>query len=137
RFSLRTNVDIKPTDWLSAGTSIFYTHKNLDGGRMNLLMATAMSPYSKPYKDDGNIEIFPMYPELVFVNPVIELAVERLVRGNNLQGGGYLEFAAKIVEGLMYRLKGSYDMQFARYADYTGRQSNNNSGTAVISGNQT
>lgn len=137
RFSFRTNVDITPADWISMGTSIFYTHKNMDGGRVNLLNATAMSPYSQPYDNNGEYEIYPMFPELLFTNPMLDLTVDRVDRGNNLNGSGYFEITPQVLKGLRYRMQGSYALQFTRFSQYEGRAANNNSGTAQISGNQT
>ncbi|HYG19336.1 MAG TPA: SusC/RagA family TonB-linked outer membrane protein, partial [Ohtaekwangia sp.] len=136
RYTIRSNVDITPVDFLRLGTSISYTHKNMDGGRMNLLMATAMSPYSMPYKDDGSTEIYPMYPELLFVNPVLDLNVKRLDRGNNLNGSGYLEVVPGFLKGLKYRLQGSYAYEFTKLSEYFGRNTNNLAGRGDVSGSE-
>lgn len=137
RFSARANLDVTPANFINMGVSLAYTNKNTDGGRVNLLNATAMSPYSLPYTDEGEYEIYPMYPELLFSNPLLGLAVERLERGNNLNGGGYLEIVPGFLKGLKYRMQGSYTFQFNRYADYSGRAANNLAGGANISSDQT
>jgi TonB-linked SusC/RagA family outer membrane protein len=137
RYTLRTNLDISPTDFFNVGASLSYTHKNQDGGRMNLLMASAMSPYSMPYKADGTTEIYPMYPELLFVNPLVDMNVERIDRGNNLNGSGYLEVLPGFLKGFKYRLQGSYAYEFTDYSDYAGRASNNLSGTAGLADSKT
>jgi TonB-linked SusC/RagA family outer membrane protein len=136
RYTIRSNIDITPVDFLKLGASLSFTHKNMDGGRMNLLMASAMSPYSRPYKDDGSTEVYPMFPELLFVNPLLDLNVKRIDRGNNLNGSGYLEIAPGFVKGLKYRMQGSYAYEFTNLSEYFGRNTNNLSGRADVAGSQ-
>jgi TonB-linked SusC/RagA family outer membrane protein len=49
RISFRSNLDINVTDFLTVGTSLFINNNNYDGGRTNLLNASAMSPYGQIY----------------------------------------------------------------------------------------
>jgi len=143
RYSVRTNLDLTPTDWLKFGTSFFYVGKNMDGGRMNLLMASAMSPYATPYDANGNLLGYPMAPEQLYVNPLLNLNVSRIDRGNNLNGGGYLELAApwKAVKGLKFRIQGSYALQFTRLDEYLGKNTTatpqTTPATANVGGDQT
>lgn len=143
RYSVRTNLDLTPTDWLKFGTSLFYVGKNMDGGRMNLLMASAMSPYATPYDASGNLLGYPMAPEQLYVNPLLNLNVNRIDRGNNLNGGGYLELAApwKAVKGLKFRIQGSYALQFTRLDEYFGKNTTptpqTTPATANVGGDQT
>ena len=69
--TIRFNADSDVTDWLKIGTSAFFTENNYSGGRANFLEATAMSPYSVPYNDNGDYNIYPMAPELLFANPLL------------------------------------------------------------------
>jgi len=47
RYSLRTNIDVDVTDYMKVGTNSYIVSHNRDGGRVNFLMAEAMSPYAK------------------------------------------------------------------------------------------
>lgn len=71
RFSLRTNLDVDVTDYMRVGTNSYIVAHNRDGGRVNFVMAEAMSPYAKEYNDDGTYCIYPMYSETLFFNPMI------------------------------------------------------------------
>lgn len=133
RTSLRANLDANITSYLKVGTSAFYTDNNYDGGRVNLLEASAMSPYSVPYDENGNYIIYPMSPEQLFLNPMLGLTVERLDRGRNLTGSGYAEITPGFIKGLSYRLNATYALNVDRTAQYTGRQYNDQSGTADLS----
>jgi TonB-linked SusC/RagA family outer membrane protein len=45
RYSMRMNVDADVTNYLKIGTNSYIVSHNRDGGRVNFLMAEAMSPY--------------------------------------------------------------------------------------------
>lgn len=133
--NFRVNLDSQVTDFLKIGTSSFFTHNNYDGGRANLLNATAMSPYSLPRDENGQTIIFPMAPELLFSNPLLGLETDRLNRNKNLTGTGYAEL--NIIEGLTYRLNGSYTYNLNNFASYSGRAANDQNGTANVSNEET
>lgn len=133
--NFRINIDSQITDYLKVGTSAFFTENNYDGGRANFLYATAMSPYSVPKNENGSYLIYPMAPELLFSNPLLGLATDRLNRGKNLTGSGYAELT--LLKGLTYKLNGAYTYNIDRFASYTGRPANDNSGTAVVSNAET
>lgn len=137
RTSIRSNLDAQLTDYLKVGMSGFFTDNNYDGGRANFLNATAMSPYSVPKDANGQYVIYPMAPEQLFVNPLLGLTTDRLDRGKNLTGNGYVEVTPKFLEGFKYRLNGAYIYNIGRFAEYTGRQANDQSGTARVSNTET
>lgn len=137
RTSIRSNIDGQVTDYLKVGISGFFTDNNYDGGRVNLLEATAMSPYAKPRDENGNYIIFPMYPETLFLNPLLGRTVDRVDRGRNLTGNGYVEVTPGIVKGLKYRLNGAYTYNMGRTAQYNGRQANDLAGTAQVGNSET
>ncbi|HQK36407.1 MAG TPA: SusC/RagA family TonB-linked outer membrane protein, partial [Bacteroidales bacterium] len=137
RTSFRSNLDAKITDYLKIGASGFVTNNNYDGGRVNFLNGNAMSPYSVPRDSLGNYIIYPMYPELMFVNPLIGLTVQRKDRGLNLTGNGYAEITPGFLKGFKYRLNASYIYNITRFAQYTGRAYNDQSGTATLEDSQT
>lgn len=137
RISFRSNINANLTDWLSIGTSIFYTNNNNDGGRVNLTLAGQMSPYGQLYNTDGNYEIFPMYGNTLYTNPLLGLYVNSLNRSHNLTGTGYMDISPRFIKGLKYRLNANYSYLPSRTGSYTGRLSNNNLGSANISNGET
>ncbi len=130
RASFRSNLDIDITDYLTVGTSLFMTNNNRDGGRANLLNASAMSPYGQMYNADGTYKIYPMNPEQLYVNPMLGLTTDRVDRSTNLNGNGYAEIklSGKLT-GLKYRVNVGYSYLPARTASYTGRKANDMLGT--------
>lgn len=132
RVSFRSNLNANLTDWLAVGTSLFYTNNNMDGGHVDLTLAGQMSPYGQPYNTDGTYEIFPMYGNTLYTNPLLGLYKPTINRSNNLTGTGYIDVMPKFIPGLKYRLNGSYSYLPSRYDTYTGRNANDNLGTAIV-----
>ncbi|WP_461139436.1 SusC/RagA family TonB-linked outer membrane protein [Spirosoma pomorum] len=131
RTSFRSNLDINVTDYLTIGTSLFIANNNRDGGRANLLNATAMSPYGQEYNADGTYTIYPMFPEQLYTNPMLGLTTDRIDRSTNLNGNGYLELKLpNKLSGLKYRMNIGYSFIPSRTASYTGRPANDLLGTA-------
>ncbi|HSC39017.1 MAG TPA: TonB-dependent receptor plug domain-containing protein, partial [Chitinophagaceae bacterium] len=133
RASFRSNLDINVTDYLTVGTSLFFSSNNYDGGTVNLLFATAMSPYGQEYDAAGKYNIYPMYPELLYTNPLIGLYVDNLNRSKNLNGNAYAELKfSGILKGLKFRINASNTYVPTRAASYTGRNANNTLGGALV-----
>jgi len=132
RINLRSNLDINITDYLTVGTSFFYTNNNSDGGRANFYLATNMSPYGQLYDAAGNYTLYPMSPELLYLNPLLGLTTDRIERSNNLTGTAYAEVKPTFVKGLRYRLNASYSYLTGRNSSYEGRSINNQLGTANV-----
>jgi TonB-linked SusC/RagA family outer membrane protein len=131
RATIRSNLDVDVTDFLKVGTSLFVTNNNYDGGRANLLFASAMSPYGQMYNANGTYKIHPMEPEQLFTNPMLGLMTDRIQRSTNLNGNAFAEVKfSGVLEGLKYRLNAGYTYLPARNASYTGRLANDFVGTA-------
>ncbi|WP_405326793.1 SusC/RagA family TonB-linked outer membrane protein [Leeuwenhoekiella sp. LLG6367-2.1] len=136
KLTLRSNLDVEITDYLKVGLNTFFANNNFDGGRANLLLATAMSPYSVPYDDNGQLIINPMLPELLYENPLLGLTTDREVRERTLSGNVFAEITPAFLEGLSYRVNASYTINPYSYKTYKGRAANDNRGTAVIGGDE-
>ncbi len=138
RVSFRSNLDVNVTNFLTIGTSLFFANNNYDGGRANLLQATAMSPYAQEYNPDGSYAIYPMYPELLYTNPLLGLNTQQINRTTNLNGNGYAEIKfGGILKGLKYRLNAGYSYLPTRADSYVGRNANNTLGSATVTSSET
>ncbi len=121
RISLRSNLDVNLTRWLTVGTTLFYANNNYDGGHINLTLAGQMSPYGQEFNPDGTYDVYPMYTQLLYTNPLLGLYQPTINRSNNLTGTGYLELKPPMIPGLKYRMNASYSYIPGRYDYYTGR----------------
>lgn len=138
RASFRSNLDINVTDFLTIGTSAFVANNNYDGGRANLLNATAQSPYGQVYNPDGTYKILSMQPEELFLNPMLGLTTDRIDRNTNINGNGYAEVDfAGLVDGLKYRMNIGYTFLPRRTGSYTGRAAYDLRGTAETFSSET
>ncbi|MFL5741925.1 MAG: SusC/RagA family TonB-linked outer membrane protein [Flavisolibacter sp.] len=135
RVSIRSNLDINVTDFLTVGTSLSYANNNYDGGRANFYLGAAMSPYGTEYTSTGAYEVYPMNPEQLYMNPLLGLNVDRIDRASNLTGNGYAEIKfGGVVKGLKFRLNGGYTYLPTRTGSYTGRSAGNTVGGTANSG---
>lgn len=131
--SIRSNLDADVTNFLTVGTSLFLTNHNKDGGRTNLLVASAMSPYAEPYNADGSYKIHPMNPEQLYANPLLGLTKDQERRTLNININGYADVKfSGVLDGLKYKLNVGYSYFPDRYSGYTGRAANDLNGTAEI-----
>jgi len=131
RIGLRSNLDVNVTSFLTVGTSLFLTSNNYDGGRANLLFATAMSPYGQEYNANGTYTIYPMNPEQLYTNPLLGLTTTQISRTTNINGNGYAEIKFPgALTGLKFRLNAGYTYFPERRGSYVGRLANDLNGTA-------
>lgn len=138
RAGVRANLDIDVTDFLTIGTSTYYAYNNYDGGQANLLFSTAMSPYGVEYNPDGTYNIYPMYPELLYTNPLLGLYTTNVNHTSTLSGNGYAEVKfGGVLKGLKYRLNAGSSYLPAAIYGYTGRDANNLLGQATTYNSET
>jgi TonB-linked SusC/RagA family outer membrane protein len=138
RVSIRSNLDVNVTNFLTVGMSSFLSNNNYDGGRANLLFATAMSPYGNLYNADGTYTIYPMAPELLYTNPLLGLTTDQVNRSVNLNGNGYAEIKfGGILKGLKYRVNAGYTYLPTRVDSYSGRLANTPLGSASAASSET
>jgi len=139
RVSVRSNLDINVTDFLTVGTTLSYTNNNYDGGRANFYLSAAMSPYGTEYNSTGAYEVYPMNPEQLYKNPLLGLNMDRIDRASNLTGNGFAEVKfGGALKGLKYRLNGGYTYIPTRFGSYEGRTAGNTvGGTANTSSSET
>jgi TonB-linked SusC/RagA family outer membrane protein len=140
RYSFRTNTDIKVTKYLTVGTSSFIVSHNRDGGRANLLMATAMTPYARMYDPDGALTRYPMYSETLFSNPLLPTTLDPERRQFNLTLDGYAELSFgdiwRPLQGLKFRFNGGYSYVPTRTNEYEGRTVYNLNGLGRITNSE-
>jgi len=138
RVSVRSNLDINITDFLTVGATLFYANNNYDGGRANLLQATAMSPYGNEYNPDGTYTIYPMFPEQLYTNPLLGLTTQSVNRSVNLNGIGYAQIKfGGVLKGLSYKLNAGYNYIPTRSDSYAGRLDNVPLGSATATSSET
>ena len=136
RYSLRMNIDADVTDYLKIGTNSYIVSHNRDGGRVNFLMAEAMSPYGKVYEDNGSYCIYPMYTESLFFNPMRDVNQDHERRQWNINLNGYADINFgniwKPLDGLRYKFNFGYSFVPRRENYYNGAEQNDLNGYGYI-----
>ncbi len=136
RYSLRLNIDADVTDYLKIGTNTYIVSHNRDGGRVNFLMAEAMSPYGQVYYEDGSYCIYPMASENLFFNPMRDVNQDHERRQWNINLNGYadLDFGHiwAPLKGLHYKFNFGYSYVPKRESYYNGAEQNNLNGYGEI-----
>ena len=136
RYSMRMNIDADVTDYLRIGTNSYIVSHNRDGGRVNFMMAEAMSPYGKVYEDDGSYCIYPMYTESLFFNPMRDINQDHERRQWNINLNAYAELNFgniwKPLTGLTYKFNFGYSFVPKRENYYNGAEQNDPNGYGYI-----
>ena len=136
RYSLRMNIDADVTDYLRIGTNSYIVSHNRDGGRVNFMMAEAMSPYGKVCEDDGSYCIYPMYTESLFFNPMRDINQDHERRQWNINLNAYAELNFgniwKPLTGLTYKFNFGYSFVPKRENYYNGAEQNDPNGYGYI-----
>lgn len=136
RYSLRLNIDADVTDYLKIGTNTYIVSHNRDGGRVNFLMAEAMSPYGQVYNEDGSYCVYPMASENLFFNPMRDVNQDHERRQWNINLNGYadLDFGHiwTPLKGLHYKFNFGYSYVPKRENYYNGHEQNDDNGYGYI-----
>ncbi len=136
RYSLRMNIDADVTDYLKIGTNSYIVSHNRDGGRVNFMMAEAMSPYGQVYNEDGSYCIYPMASENLFFNPMRDVNQDHERRQWNINLNAYadLDFGHiwKPLDGLRYKFNFGYSFVPKRENYYNGAEQNDPNGYGYI-----
>jgi TonB-linked SusC/RagA family outer membrane protein len=132
RYSIRSNIDATITNYLTAGVNLSFTNNNYDGGRASLTAASQTSPYGSFAKADGNYEIYPMFGELLYTNPMLGLTTTRNDRSKNIAANVFAELTPTFIKGLKYKLSVATNYVPTLFQSYVGRPANNLIGTAQV-----
>lgn len=137
RASLRSNIDATITDFLDAGLNVFLTSNNYDGGRADLRLAGQVSPYGDLRSANGNLAIYPMAPELLYLNPLLGTLTTRNERSQNVNTNAFLTFKPGFLPGFSYKINGAYSYVPTQFQSYIGRSAGDQLGTAKVANSET
>jgi TonB-linked SusC/RagA family outer membrane protein len=136
RITLRTNLDQNITSWLKIGTSTQIVQSDRGGSKASIEEAFYMTPWSKPFEDDGSLTIYPRFSDVYFGNPLSDLLsvqdnLEKRILSNN-----FLKVDVPFIKGLFYQLNAGINISEREEGAYWGRLTKlglDNNGLAQIS----
>jgi TonB-linked SusC/RagA family outer membrane protein len=125
RYTFRVNIDHQLTKRIKIGTSTLFSYSIRHGENFNPIGgALAENPLGVPYDPNGNLIFLPTTDGLR-TNPLAEI-VEGAILDENVRTRIFNSIYAevKIMDGLTYRMNFGPDLQFRRYGQFTGSQTN-------------
>jgi TonB-linked SusC/RagA family outer membrane protein len=137
RGSIRSNINAKITPYLDGGVNLFLTNNNYDGGHSNLMLAGTMSPYGSLYNANGGYEVYPMFGELLYRNPLARLNSPRNDRNQNITANAFFDLTPDFLPGFKYKLNVGYTLVPSQFQSYLGRDTGDLLGTAMVANSET
>lgn len=105
RNTLRSNIDIKLTDFLSLGTNTTFSRRDLSGVSASIYNAYRTSPFGNYYYGDGAPTEYPVPTEQAAANPMRGALLSNNEEiSTNLFSNFYAELDVPFIDGLSYRL---------------------------------
>ncbi|SFE80749.1 TonB-linked outer membrane protein, SusC/RagA family [Thermoflexibacter ruber] len=125
RYTFRVNIDHQLTKNIKIGTSTLFSYNIRNGENFNPISgALAENPLGVPFDQNGNLIFLPTTDGLR-TNPLAEIVPGAIIDENirtRIFNSIYGE--VKIANGLTYRMNFGPDLQFRRYGQFTGSQTN-------------
>lgn len=125
RYTFRINLDHQISKRIKIGTSTLFSYSIRNGENFNPIGGSlAENPLGVPFDANGNLIFLPTTDGLR-TNPLAEIVAGAILDENvrtRIFNSIYGE--VKIADGLTYRMNFGPDLQFRRYGQFTGSQTN-------------
>ncbi len=121
RFTLRTNIDTKISNWLSIGTRTQISLDDRSGISPNWEDVLRTNPLTSPYDENGLLAIYP-WPEYTDIgNPLSPINYKNTDKSYQLISNNYLQVDIPFIKGLNYRFNSGIRTNTTDIATYIGR----------------
>ncbi|AUC23449.1 TonB-dependent receptor [Polaribacter sp. Z014] len=121
RISTRVNLDTKINSWLTLGTRSTLTFGDQSGNSANFSDVFWMNPLTKPYNDDGSLNIYPWEEDTFWSNPLEGVYMENTNTSTQIVTNNFLNIEIPSIEGLQFRLNTGYRYRTTDSGTYRGR----------------
>ena len=110
RNTLNIKVSTKVSKYIEIGANANLAFNSSDGVRPSYGTAVTMSPFGEPELKNGNMRKYPDGKEVTTVNPLWNTfnGVDSESKGSSQVMGGFLNIKIPWIEGLSYRVTGTY-----------------------------
>lgn len=118
-FVARVNTVIN--QYVDIGANVNLAYNNSDGIRPSYGAAVTLTPYGEPLLKNGNMRKFPDGREQTVTNPLWNTfnGVDNETVGSTVVSGGFLNIKIPKVEGLSYKITGSYTIRSSESRRFT------------------
>ncbi len=121
RVSTRLNLDSKINDWLTLGTRTTLTYGDQSGISADFEDIYWMNPLTKPYNNDGSLNIYPWEEDTFWSNPLEGIFMENTSTSMQIVTNNFLNVEVPFIEGLQYRINTGYRHRTTDSRTYRGR----------------
>ncbi|MDN3619552.1 TonB-dependent receptor [Polaribacter undariae] len=121
RISTRVNLDTKINSWLTLGTRSTLTFGDQSGNSANFSDVFWMNPLTKPYNDDGSLNIYPWEEDTFWSNPLEGVYMKNTNTSTQIVTNNFLNIEIPSIEGLQFRLNTGYRYRTTDSGTYRGR----------------
>lgn len=124
RASLRANLSLKVTNWLTYGTNtqlLFADRSGLPANFSGNFGAWLFNPLTSPYDSSGKYSIYPWPEDVFFHNPMEPTLASNKDYTYGLITNNYLDVDFPFLKGLSYRLNTGINVRSAFKDTYYGR----------------
>jgi len=120
KVSFRMNLETEISDWLTIGTSSFFTHRDLSGKIADLSDAYDDSPFGTFYYPDGNVKFNPISSEASVYNALYKYELtDNNESKRNLFSNMFLNIDFPFLKGLSYRMNYSPNYEWHNNYSFT------------------
>ena len=118
RVTFRINLDTKINEWLTVGTTSFFSYRDQSGITPDLSNAYRNSPYGNFYYPDGNVKFNPVTAEAAGYNAMYEYELtDNSENRKNLFSNLYAKIDIPYIKGLTFKM--NYSPNFEWHNNYT------------------
>ena len=119
RNTVRLNGSYHVTDWLEFGTNSQISYEDYGHTQtVNIANVIIMSPLGKVYNDDGSYNMYPIYPDVFFANPMDNLNAQTDNYRNRSIANMYALVNIPFIKGLSYKLNYGKTFEHQEYSNY-------------------
>jgi TonB-linked SusC/RagA family outer membrane protein len=125
RASVRINLDVNLTNWLTMGTNTQLSRADRDGNPASFGSAFSINPLTTAYNEDGSLTMDPWPEDVQTQNPLHPLLYKNNYDTYKVFTNNYLNVQLPFIEGLSYRLNTGIEYTNLNRQNYMGRDTKN------------
>lgn len=115
RYSVRANLDMKITDWLTVGTQSFFNMSDMSGVSPTLSDVVNLPPLVAVRDEEGELI---KQPYKTTLNPLLTVQRDNVNKRYHLSGNFYLDLKIPYIKGFNYRLNFSQNYITSQQFDF-------------------
>jgi len=121
RISSRVNIETRISDWLTIGTRSALTTDDRSGISPSFGDIFWINPLTKPYNEDGSINLYPWPEDRTLDNPLESTLVDNINKTYQVVTNNFLIIDFPFLKGLQYKLSTGNRFKFTESSTYYGR----------------